>query len=77
MSFNWNGPTKAAYGIYDHGCLAWEDEFNELVSNGRSLVGGLTPSAKTWQATLATARNVLRDAQAKAANACSSTWISG
>lgn len=67
VSFNWNGPTKAAYGIYDHGCLAWEDEFNELLSNGRSLVGGLTPSAKTWQATLATARNVLGDAQAKAA----------
>src|SRR5688572_30359690 len=69
VSFNWNGPTRAAYGVYDHGCLAWEDEFNELVSNGRSLVGGVAPSARTWQATLAAARSVLADAQAKVAYA--------
>jgi len=69
VSFNWNGPTKAAYGIYDHGCLAWKDEFDEFVSNGQGLVSGLTPSARSWQATLATARNALTDAQAKAAYA--------
>jgi hypothetical protein len=66
VTFDWDGPDTVAYGIYDHGCLPWVQEFEQLVDRGRPLVGSVRPAARTWQATLAAARGVLNEPKGKA-----------
>lgn len=52
VSFEWNGPGRLDYGIYDHGCLDYGDEFRELVSNNKGLIGSVPPQSMSWSETL-------------------------
>jgi tetratricopeptide (TPR) repeat protein len=65
--FDWDGPDGVDYGIYDHNCLRYGQEFNALVVNGDRLIGSVTPQAVSWQQTLDTVRATLADPSAKAA----------
>jgi tetratricopeptide (TPR) repeat protein len=67
VTFNWNGPGRIDFGIYDHGCLDYGMEFEHLLSANRSLVASVTPRDLTWEAALTAARAVLGDPAAKAA----------
>ena len=48
VSFDWNGPGRLDYGIYDHGCLDYGYEFRELVSNNKGLLGSVPPQDLGW-----------------------------
>ncbi len=56
VTFNWNGPGRIDYGIYDHGCLDYADEFKRLVIANQGLIGSVTPQATSWDQALATMR---------------------
>lgn len=67
VTFDWNGPGRIDFGIYDHGCLDYGMEFQQLLSANRSLVASVTPRDVTWEAALTAARTVLATPNAKAA----------
>ncbi len=56
ITFNWNGPGRLDYGVYDHGCMNYSDEFRYLVNANPSLIGSVAPQAVTWETALATVR---------------------
>lgn len=54
FTFNWNGPGRLDYGVYDHGCINYEDEFRRLVIANQSLIGSVAPRTVAWSEMLAT-----------------------
>lgn len=51
-TFNWNGPGRLDFGIYDHGCLNYGDEFRELVNDNKGLIGSVAAQDVSWEETL-------------------------
>lgn len=47
------------FGVYDHGCLDYADEFQRLVGLNRGLVGSVPSRAVTWDQALAAVRGRL------------------
>jgi hypothetical protein len=64
-SFDWDGPDKMEYGIYDHGCRVVEEEYDELLRDNAGLVGSVRPRTVTYTSALAAARLVLQNPAAK------------
>jgi tetratricopeptide (TPR) repeat protein len=64
-SFDWDGPDKMEYGIYDHGCRVVEEEFDELLRSNQGLVGSVRPRTVTYTNALNAARLTLQDPEAK------------
>ena len=61
ISFEWNGPGRLDYGIYDHGCMDYGDEFRRLVNANSGLIGSVTPQTIGWDAMQATLRTRFAD----------------
>ncbi len=51
-SFDWDGPGRLDFGIYDHGCLNYGNEFSELVGKNKGLIGSVPPQGMDWPETL-------------------------
>jgi tetratricopeptide (TPR) repeat protein len=64
--FDWDGPDRVDFGVYDQGCLPIEDELRALVSAGKPFIGSVAPQAADWQFTLDKVRGLLADPVAKA-----------
>ena len=64
-SFDWDGPDRMEYGIYDHDCRQLNEEYDELVDSNKQLVGSIKPRAVTYEAALNAARLVLKNPEAK------------
>lgn len=67
ISFDWDGPDRLDFGVYDHGCLNYEDEFRRLVSINQGLIGSVPSQAASWDQTLATMRGRLDEPLMRAA----------
>ncbi len=79
VTFDWDGPDRLDFGVYDHGCLNYEDEFRRLVNINQGLIGSVPSRAASWDQALATMRarldeplmraayDTVRDAEEKAA----------
>lgn len=63
FTFNWNGPGRLDYGVYDHGCINYEDEFRRLIGANQGLIGSVAAQAVGWDAMLATVRKRLASAK--------------
>jgi hypothetical protein len=61
VSFNWNGPGRIDYGVYDTGCLDYEREFRQLVGANKGLIGSVAPQATSWEQTLERVRAGVAD----------------
>jgi len=59
ITFDWNGPGRMDFGVYDHGCLDYADEFQRLVNLNRGLIGSVQPRAATWDQALSAVRGRL------------------
>ena len=59
VTFDWNGPGRMDFGVYDHGCLDYADEFQRLVNLNQGLIGSVQPQAVSWEQALATMRGPL------------------
>jgi tetratricopeptide (TPR) repeat protein len=66
ITFNWNGPGRLDYGVYDHGCINYEDEFRRLVAANQGLIGSVAPRAVTWEKVLTTVRARLEEPEMRA-----------
>lgn len=66
ITFEWNGPGRLDYGIYDHGCLNYGDEFRRLVSANRALIGSVGSQSVTWDQALAAVRSRLEEPEMRA-----------
>jgi hypothetical protein len=67
ITFDWNGPGRMDFGVYDHGCLNDADEFRRLVNLNQGLIASVPAQAATWDQVLATMRARLDEPLAKAA----------
>lgn len=67
FSFNWNGPGRMDFGVYDHGCLNYVQEFQRLVALNQGLIGSVAPQPVTWEQALATMRARLDEPLMRAA----------
>jgi len=67
ISFDWNGPGRMDFGVYDHGCLNYADEFRRLVNINQGLIGSVTSRAASWDQALATMRSRLDEPLMRAA----------
>ncbi|HEY7739557.1 MAG TPA: hypothetical protein VIB01_02975 [Steroidobacteraceae bacterium] len=67
VDFDWDGPGRADFGIYDHNCLRYEDEFRSFVGAGAPFIGSVQPAATDWPSALARVRAMLDDPQARKA----------
>lgn len=63
--FDWDGPDRVDFGVYDQGCHPIEDELRELVSAGKPFIGSIAPEAASWQSSLDKVRGMLADPVAK------------
>lgn len=68
ITFNWNGPGRLDYGVYDHGCINYEDEFRRLVAANRGLIGSVAPQSVSWETMLATAQARVADVDMSSIN---------
>lgn len=67
FTFNWSGPGRMDYGVYDHGCLNYADEFRRLVNLNQGLIGSVQPRAASWDQALAAMRARLDEPLMRAA----------
>jgi tetratricopeptide (TPR) repeat protein len=67
FTFNWNGPGRLDYGVYDHGCLNYMDEFRRLVNLNQGLIGSVPAQAASWEQAQATMRARLDEPLMRAA----------
>ncbi|HXV39879.1 MAG TPA: hypothetical protein VD701_02815 [Steroidobacteraceae bacterium] len=56
FTFNWNGPGRMDFGVYDHGCLNYVQEFERLVTLNQGLIGSVQPQNASWDQALAAIR---------------------
>jgi tetratricopeptide (TPR) repeat protein len=67
VDFDWDGPGRTDFGIYDHNCLHYEDELRSLVGAGTPFIGSVQPAAADWSSALARVRALLEDPEARRA----------
>lgn len=67
FTFNWNGPGRMDFGVYDHGCLNYADEFRRLVTLNQGLIGSVQPRNASWDQALAAIRARLDEPLMRAA----------
>lgn len=56
VTFDWNGPGRLDYGIYDHGCKNIPDELGRLIRANQPLIASVMPQALQWDGALAAVR---------------------
>jgi hypothetical protein len=56
VTFDWNGPGRLDYGVYDHGCKNIPDELGRLLRMNQPLIASVTPQAMQWDGALAAVR---------------------
>lgn len=67
ISFDWDGPDRLDFGVYDHGCLNYVQEFQRLVAINQGLIGSVPSQAATWDQALTTMRARLDEPLMRAA----------
>ncbi|MEX1994768.1 MAG: hypothetical protein WD929_08900 [Steroidobacteraceae bacterium] len=67
IGFNWSGPGRMDFGIYDHGCMNYADEFRRLVNLNQGLIGSVQPQSVSWDQALASMRARLDEPLVRAA----------